>query len=422
MALRMKVSMLALGAVVGALLATGLFSAGLAFGAAYPIAEAAETGDLPIFLAPGGSLPAATETQYEGPQDLESLFEPFWQTWDIVHEDYVDQPVDDVGLMRGAIRGVMEALNDPHSSYMDPDEYTQANIPLDGSYEGIGAWVDPNAEYLTIIAPMEGSPAEEAGLQPGDEVIAVNGEDMTGVDGNLVIRKVLGPSGTKVNLTIRREGEDELLEVSIVRAEIEVPSVQSEMLPERIAYIQLVSFGTDTVHDLRESLRTLLEQDPKGLILDLRGNGGGFLATAVQATSEFVSEGVILTERFGDGSEQVHRAQSGGLATDIPLVVLINGGSASASEILAGAVQDYDRGTLVGETSFGKGSVQSWIPLKGENGAVRVTIARWYTPNDRLIQGQGLEPDVEVKLDEQDIEAGRDPQFEKAIELLMDSS
>jgi carboxyl-terminal processing protease len=409
--------MLALGAVVCALLAAGLFSAGMAFGATYPIAEAAEAGDIPVFLAPDPSPPTATNS--EG--DIESLFEPFWQAWDIVHKDFVDQPVDDVTLMRGAIRGMMDALDDPHSSYMDPDEYTQANIPLDGSYEGIGAWVDPNAEYLTIIAPMEGSPAEAAGLQPGDEVIAVDGEDMSGVDGNLVIRKVLGPSGTKVDLTIRREGEAELIEVSIVRAEIEIPSVQIEMLPEGVAYLQLVSFGTDTFRDLRDSLETLLEQEPEGLVLDLRGNGGGFLATAVQVTSEFISEGVVLTERFGDGSEQVHQAQSGGLATDIPLVVLINGGSASASEILAGAVQAYDRGLLVGNASFGKGSVQSWIPLMGENGAVRVTIARWYTPDDRLIQGQGLQPDVEVDLDEQDVEQGRDPQLEKAIDLLVDS-
>lgn len=418
MVLRQKLQMAALGALVGALLAAGLFSAGIAFGAGYPLTEAAEVEGVPGFNVPENPLQQGTETSAEPPQDEESLFEPFWQAWNIVHEQFVDQPLDDVYLMRGAIRGMLDALDDPHSSYMDPDEFTQANIPLDGSYEGIGAWVDPNAEYLTIIAPMEGSPAEEAGLEPGDEVIAIDGEDMTGIDGNVVIRKVLGPSGTEVKLTIRREGETELLEVSIVRAEIVVPSVQSEMLPEGIAYIQLFSFGTETVPDLRGALEELLAQDPSGLILDLRGNGGGFLATAVDVTSEFIPEGVILTERFGDGSEQVHRAKSGGLATEIPLVVLINGGSASASEILAGAIQDYDRGVLVGETSFGKGSVQSWVPLKGENGAVRVTIARWYTPDDRLIQEQGLEPDIEVALDEEDLADDNDPQLEEAIELL----
>jgi carboxyl-terminal processing protease len=420
MVLRQKLKMAALGALVGALLAAGLFSAGIAFGASYPLSHPAAAERVPIFNIPENPLQQGTETSAEPPQDEETLFEPFWQAWNIVHEQFVDQPVNDSELMRGAIRGMLDSLDDPHSSYMDPDEFTQANIPLDGSYEGIGAWVDPNAEYLTIIAPMEGSPAEEAGLQPGDEVIAVDGEDMTGIDGNVVIRKVMGPSGTEVRLTIRREGEPELLEVSIVRAEIVVPSVQSEMLPEGIAYIQLFSFGTETVSDLRSALEDLLAQDPPGLILDLRGNGGGFLSTAVDVTSEFIPEGVILTERFGDGSEQVHRAKSGGLATEIPLVVLINGGTASASEILAGAVQDYDRGILVGGASFGKGSVQSWIPLKGENGAVRVTIARWYTPNDRLIQEQGLEPDVEVVLDEEDLEEGQDPQLEKAIELLSD--
>jgi carboxyl-terminal processing protease len=347
------------------------------------------------------------------------LFDPFWEAWDIVHEQYVDQPVDDLLLMQGAIRGMLDALGDPHTSYMDPDEYLQANIPLEGEYEGIGAWVDPEREYLTIISPMPGSPAEQVGLQPGDEIIAIDGDDMTGIDGNLVIRRVLGPAGSTVHLTIRRQSTGEILEVDIVRARIIVPVIESQMLDNQIAYVHLISFSTNTTPELRAALEDLLAQDPIGLILDLRGNAGGFLGVSIDVASEFIGEGVILIERFGDGSEQVYEASRGGLATDIPMVVLVDAGSASASEIVAGALQDRQRALLVGETTFGKGSVQNWVPLSDNQGAVRVTIARWYTPNEQPIHDNGLIPDVEVLLTQDDFEAGRDPQLEMAIELLL---
>jgi len=298
--------------------------------------------------------------------------------------------------MRGAISGTLDALGDPHTSYMDPVTYQQANIPLHGSYEGIGAWVDTNAEFLTIVSPMPGSPAEEAGLEPGDEVVAVE----------------------TVHLTIRREGEPELLEFEIVRAEIQVPSVESEMLEGDIGYIQLFNFSNDTSNDLRNAIRDLSETEMSGLILDLRGNGGGFLLTAIEVASEFIEDGVIMTERFGDGSEEIYEALGDGLATDLPLIVLVNGGSASASEIVAGAIQDHERGLLVGETTFGKGSVQNWIALTGEEGAVRVTVARWFTPKGRQIAGEGLDPDYEVSYTEEDFDADIDPQLQKAIELL----
>ena len=244
---------------------------------------------------------------------------------------------------------------------------------------------------------------------------------MTGVDGNVVIRRVLGPAGTTVRLTIRREGEPELFDVEIVRERIVIPSIESEMLEGEIAYIHLLQFSTDATDDLRAALETLMAQNPRGLILDLRLNGGGFLTTAIEVASEFIAEGVIMVEQFGDGSEQVYEADPGGLATQIPLVVLVNAGSASASEIVAGAIQDYERGLLVGETTFGKGSVQNWITLPGDNGAVRVTIARWYTPNGRQIHQVGLVPDIEIIPTDEDIEADRDVQLEKALDLLITS-
>lgn len=353
-------------------------------------------------------------------EDLEELFVPFWEAWGIVHEDYVEQPVDDELLMRGAISGMLEALGDDHTSYMDPEEHQQSTISLEGEYEGIGAWVDTESEYLTIISPMPGSPAEEAGLEPGDEIIAIDGEDMTGIDGNVVIQHVLGPAGTTVHLTVRREGEGELLQFDVTRESITIPSVEGEILDQNIAYIHLLRFGDESSDELRDMLEELLAENPDGLILDLRWNGGGFLTSAVEITSEFIADGVLLYEEYGDGSRDTHRALRGGVATEIPLVVIINEGTASASEILAGAVQDYERGLLVGTTSFGKGSVQVVTPLSNDHGAVRITVARWLTPDGRQIQGTGLEPDVVVPISDEDLEAETDPQLEEAIDLITD--
>jgi len=415
-----RLRMILFGGVIGAILATALFSAGLVVGIRLPQRESVII-ESPTVIAPPTSIESPNETALPLPtpsEDIETFFEPFWGVWEIIHDQFVDQPVDDMELIRGAVRGMLDALDDPHTSYMDPDEYTQANMPLEGSYEGIGAWVDPDTEFLTIVSPMPNSPAEKAGLKPGDEVIAIDGEDMTGVDGNLVIRRVLGPAGTSVTLTIHREGEPELLEFEIIRETIILPSIESEMLEENIAYIHLFTFADETVQDLRQALDTLLAQNPKGLILDLRFNGGGLLDTTIEVASEFISEGVIMTEYFGDGTEHVYQAQPGGLATEIPLVVLVNGGSASASEIVAGAIQDHGRGQLVGEVTYGKAAIQSWIPLPNYGGAIRITIARWLTPNGQQIHEIGLTPDIEVLLTEEDIEAERDVQLEKAIELL----
>jgi carboxyl-terminal processing protease len=222
-----------------------------------------------------------------------------------------------------------------------------------------------------------------------------------------------------VLLTVRREGKPDDFDVDVVREKISVPSVESRMLDGGIAYVRLYSFSEGTDRDLRRALNELLANDPKGLILDLRGNGGGFLTSAVDVSSEFIPSGVILTERYGDGRADSYSANGDGVATDIPMVVLVDAGSASASEIVAGALQDYGRAQLVGETTFGKGSVQNWRALAGDGGAVRVTIARWYTPKDRSIQGSGLAPDVTVELTQDDIDAKRDPQLDRAVALLL---
>ena len=403
--------------IVALILLAGTCSAGFIAGSFFGGSTAEMLAGVPIIPellnADVSSEAAAT------PSELETLFQPFWQTWEMVKSDFVAQPVDQEMMMRGAISGMLEALGDQHTSYLDPDMFEEANAQLDGrEYEGIGAWVDITGDYLTIISPMPGSPAEEAGLRPNDKVIAVDGEDMTGIDGELVRQRVIGPEGTTVVLTIMREGVEEPFDVEVTRASIVVPTVEGEILDRNIAYVRLYTFGDDTAADMREIIQDLLEQDPDGMILDLRNNGGGYLVTAIDVVSEFIGEGVVMIEEFGDAREEVYEAKPGGLATEIPLVVLINEGSASASEIVAGAIQDLGRGLLVGVTSFGKGSVQSYTPLVNDQGAVRITIARWLTPNRRQISGVGLEPDYVVEFSEEDIAEGRDVQLEKAVELL----
>lgn len=383
-----------------------------------PAAPVADSGPTLLESTPVVENPPQIIVPGNTPENLDELFKPFWQAWDLVHKNFVDQPVSDVDLMRGAISGMMAALGDPHTSYLDPTQFEESNAQLQGEeYEGIGAWVDISGEFLTIISPMPGSPAEKAGLRAEDRVVGVNGEDVTGLDGESVRQKIIGPRGTTVTLTIQREGQENF-DVEVERANIVVPSVESKMLENQIAYIRLFTFGDDTARDLRKAIKELNSQDPKGMILDLRNNGGGYLETAIDVASEFIPDGVIMYEQYGDGSRDIYEARKGGSATDIPLVVLINGGSASASEIVAGAIQDRGRGQLVGETSFGKGSVQTYNALVDDQGAVRITIARWLTPLERQINEIGLEPDVKVEITEENMTAGVDPQLDRAIELL----
>jgi carboxyl-terminal processing protease len=347
----------------------------------------------------------------------DELFKPFWEAWQLVHEQYLIQPVDDEKMMQGAIRGMMDSLGDPHSAYMNPVEYSDAQAPLEG-YSGIGAWVNTEGEYLTITEPMKGSPAEAAGLKAGDQIVAIDGVDMTGTLPELARQKVLGEAGTQVVLRVMREGVDESFDVPIIRAQITIPSTEYRMLDNNIAYLRLNAFSNTTREEVQSALTELLAQNPKGLILDLRYNSGGYLDAAIQVGSEFLPDGVVTYEEYRDGKRDTFNVTGNGIATDIPMVVLVNEWSASASELVAGALQDRGRAQLVGNTTYGKGTVQSWIPLSENEGAVRITVARWLTPNGRNVTGTGLTPDVQVTISEADTQAGVDTQLNKATELL----
>jgi len=402
--------------LIGAALLLGGFSGGFVVGHMFPL-NGFQQG-LPAVLP--GIPTVSPETQSSTPQDLQTLFKPFWDAWQIIHTDYVDQPVDNTKLLEGAITGMVQSLGDPHSEYMNPQAFKDATNELNGSFEGIGAYVDTSGTWLTITKPIAGSPAEKARLMAGDQIIAVDGVDMTGIPPEQVRQKVIGPAGTTVHLTVHRPGQSAPLQFDIVRAQINVPSVSGKMLDNGIAYVQISDFGETTTDELKTTLTTLLAQNPKGLVLDLRDNPGGYLQTAVEVVSQFVDHGPVVYEQTSDGKKKEYDAISGGVATKIPMVVLINSNSASASEITAGALQDDGRAKLVGVVSYGKGSVQIREPLSNNEGAVAITIAHWLTPKGTLIDKKGLTPDIYVPMTTADINAGRDPQLDAASQTLLD--
>jgi carboxyl-terminal processing protease len=266
---------------------------------------------------------------------------------------------------------------------------------------------------------MPGYPAEKAGLVAGDEIIAVDGVSMEGVDPNVVLTKVKGPAGTNVVVTIQRKDVAAPFDVTITRQLITLHSVEGKMLDKNIAYISINIFGDTTTADLKAILTQLLSQKPVGLILDLRNNGGGYLETGIEVASQFLDQGTVVIEEQGNGTRTSSAVLPGGLATKIPMVVLVNEGTASASEIVSGAIQDYHRGLLVGVKTYGKGSVQNWITLVNNEGAIRITSEHWLNPNGRQINGQGLIPDIIVQLTQDDVAAKKDPQLDRAIEAIL---
>lgn len=343
-------------------------------------------------------------------------FTPFWEVWDLVHQRYLRQPVDDVALVEGAIDGMLATLDDPHTRYLPPQDQSAAQESMAGEFQGIGAEVEDVDGNITVVSPIDGSPAAAAGIRPGDILREADGVALTGMDVAEAAALVRGPAGTTVSLVIERDGA--LLNIDIVRDVIKLATVRGEMLDGGIAYVRLSRFGNTTDEELSDLLLELVAQDPSGLVLDLRHNPGGALDSTVKIADQFLDEGMVLFERFGDGEERPFEASDEGLVEDIPMVVLIDEGSASASEVLAGAIQDRGRGVLIGQVSFGKGTVQTWHTLSNDGG-VRVTIAEWLTPEKGSINGTGLTPDYYIPLPETAVDGEfEDTQLQAAIDFL----
>lgn len=324
-------------------------------------------------------------------------FAIFDEVWDRVERDFDGPLPQDDDLLYGAIEGSLATLDDQFTSFIRPELAARLREDMEGSVSGIGAIVNENDDgFFEIVAPIEGQPAMEAGLLPGDIIVAVDGASVLGVSFDEVILLVRGPSGSEVHLTVRREGVDEPLEFTIERTTFEVPVVEAEMVTDEIAYVRLFDFSRNADTKLLDALDELLAQNPQGLILDLRNNPGGFLDQSIAIADIFLPQSVVAYERNRSGLDQTFTADSGDVAETIPLVVLVNEASASASEIVAGAVQDNGRAIIIGATTFGKGSVQT-IHTLSDGSELRVTIARWYTPDNRSIGEEGIAPDIEAE-------------------------
>ena len=335
--------------------------------------------------------------------ELPSDFNLLVDAWKELKKSYVDKDkLDATKLSQGAIRGMMQALDDPPSVYVDPEMHKLEMSSLRGKYQGIGAYIGIRDNILTIIAPIAKSPAEEAGIKAGDKILEIDGKSTEGMNTTEAALTIQGPAGTTVKLLVLHDGEQKPVEISIVRREITLTSVYSER-KGNIGYIRISQFLQKTNQELLTELKSLTEQGKmEGLVIDLRNNPGGLLDTAVTVASQFLDKGMVVDVIDGDGKHYPERVKPGGVATTIPVIVLVNKGSASASEVLAGALQDYDRAKVVGTKTYGKGSVQIITNLK-DGSALHITIARWYTPNGRLIDGVGLTPDIPSELEGEEL-------------------
>lgn len=352
-------------------------------------------------------------------------YQLLWDTLKIVQNKFIDKTPTPDKVLYGAVKGAVSAFGDPYTSFFEPQELENFKIDLSGSFEGIGAEIGKRDGSLVIVSPLDDSPAQRGGLLAKDVILEVNGEAATDWSVEEAVSKIRGKKGTKVTLTIFREGRLQPFEVTIVRDKIEIKSVRWEYKSVKaggqektVAIIRVTRFGEDTVGLFEKAVNEILTRKVDGVVLDLRNNPGGFLQTAVDLASNWLSLGtVVVTEERSQTEPVVYKAVGSARLSSIKTVVLINGGSASASEILAGALQDYKVAKLIGEKSFGKGSVQELIDVR-DNAAVKVTVARWVTPSGKNLDKEGLHPDIEIKLTEDDLKNNKDPQMDKALEEL----
>ncbi|MBI5038096.1 MAG: S41 family peptidase [Candidatus Kerfeldbacteria bacterium] len=342
------------------------------------------------------------------------LFEDVWNT---ITTKYVGTPVDETKLFYGALHGLVAGLDDPYSRFLDPDETTKFNQELSGSFEGIGTEIGIKNDQLTIIAPLPDSPAAHAGLKARDLILAIDGTDTLNMSIDTAVNLIRGPQGTTVVLTIASADSDEPRDVSITRDIITVKSIDWEMLDDGNAYVEITHFDTETDQEFRQIAQEMLLKNPSGLIIDVRNNPGGYLDTVVDLAGQFFAgQEIIVIENSGSERKEYH-AEGQGLLTDIPIVVLVNEGSASASEILAGALQDNERATIIGTQTFGKGSVQDYEQFS-DGSSLKLTVSKWLTPLGSSIDEEGITPDIVVEQSAEDYNNDRDPQLDRAQEEL----
>jgi carboxyl-terminal processing protease len=341
----------------------------------------------------------------------------FEQVWQIAQTEYVKQPVNDKDLFYGSLRGIVSALKDPYSIFLDPTTATSFKQEINGSFEGIGIEIGIKNNQLTVVAPLPGTPADKAGLKAGDKIIGINRLDTTNMAVDYAATLIRGKGGTKVKLTIMRQGWTQPKDIEIVRAKIIIKTIEWEIKNNNVVYLKISHFDGTTGQDLAVAVKEIMTHNPQKMILDLRNNPGGYLDSAVDIAGYWLPNKTVVISKDAQKQAEVFKAGKHGQFADVKLIVLINGGSASAAEILAGALQDYQKGALVGETTFGKGSVQDLIDLPGGS-SIKVTVAYWYTPKERQINDIGINPDIKVGLSSEDYNQNKDPQLDKALELL----
>ena len=346
-------------------------------------------------------------------------FAPFWETWGLIDEKYLEaDKVSDAMRVEGAVAGLVAALDDPYSEFFSPEDAKRFKEDVEGNFSGMGAEIGIRKGRLVIIAPLKGSPAEAAGILPGDQILMINATSTADIGIDVAVRFIRGEPGTELALTIMRDSFDAPREFTIIRQPIVAPTLDMEMLPGGIAYIELYSFNANAGRLFYDAIRRAALADARGVVLDLRGNPGGYLEVAVDLAGWFLKKGTLVVSEEGrEGAGDKLYADGNAALAKIPTVVLIDEGSASASEILAGALRDQRNIKLVGQTSFGKGSVQEYMDLL-DGSIVKLTIAHWVLPKGGVLDKEGLKPDFEVELTDEDIEAERDPQKGKAIEVL----
>ena len=349
-------------------------------------------------------------------------FAPFWKAWGIIQEKYVaSDKIDQQKMVWGAIQGALNSLGDPYTMFFPPEEKKLFDSEIKGNFEGVGMEIGVRKGILTVIAPLKGTPAYRAGIKPGDKILKIDDKVTNDMTSDEAVRLIRGEKGTKVKLLILREGKDQPKEITLTREAINIPVIETEKRPGGIFIIKLYNFSENSAPAFQNAMREMYFSGSKKLIIDLRGNPGGYLESAVDIASWFLDTGkVVVREKFKSGEETLYRSRGYLPFKNLPIVVLADKGSASASEILAGALQDYKVAKLVGEKTFGKGSVQELADVTGDT-SLKVTIARWLTPNGRSISENGLDPDIEVKQTENDDAKGTDAAMEKALEILKNS-